>query len=478
MDEKDMGLLAEVYETVKTLAQKLFPILEKKKQSTSLQNVYEQVFYAGIEADMWMWLVDLFVNESTGAISAIFSLEGLIYQAPVTVAADHVTIGALTQVTTEFRPVGGSPDTSGQTPVSTEAGMMGYSKFVVHQATEKEPARWFLISSSTVLNRNAQMNARSLFDDLAAQDLTGAGEHPAVYLDFFHIGEATNMGTVDWVGRDENLLIASGLFNDGLMAECMQKAWTDDPDYWGSSISFWPLEGKMVEIADGISVPGYTHGYLDSITMLPEKDACCLMTALQVKGKVTMQKEIEDALKKLAGGDEALFSKLETQVNSANDKIVTEGLIHLSASLTAPAVPEVPAVIVEVPAPVVAEMPEFELSDEAVTRIVQMVTEHPTFTEAMGASAKTLQSVTDQFTVLNQAVAELKGLVQISTTSVEQRFSKLEKPLEDHVQQVINDMPRNAGATKVVLHRPSIESVKVEKKAAAEIAAETLANLK
>ena len=96
------------------------------------------------------------------------------------------------------------------------------------------------------------------------------------------------MGMTDWVARDGNLLLASGLFDkDSKIAECMQRAYDDNPEYWGASISFWPLDGHMEQIAEGISVPMYTDGEFEEISILAEKDANCLFTALHSKRKVT-----------------------------------------------------------------------------------------------------------------------------------------------------------------------------------------------
>jgi hypothetical protein len=472
MNDTDRKFFNEIYESIKSLAQKIFPATQQVDQSTSLNNVYEQVFMWGMDQDSWMWLLDLYVDETNGGLSAIFSIEGKIFQASVTVTETGISMGALVQVVTEFKPVGGAPE---NTPANAEGSLMGYSKFIVKQATETEPVRWFLISSSTVLNRNGAMNSKNLFDKFAEQDLSGNGEHPAVFLDFFHMGEVTKMGMVDWVGRDDNLLLASGTFNDSIWAECMQSAWADDPDYWGSSISFWPLDGETFEIAAGIQVPGYTDGYLDSITTLPEKDAACLLTALQVKGKVKMQKEMEDALKKLSGGDSAVFDKLKEMADGANSTIVKEGLIHLSAEVApVPAAETVPATaeVAPVPAPAAREI---TLDDELVELMVEKVTGHPKFTEAIASVTQSNTALSEQIAALSKSFGDFQATAIAQKKTLEDRMAKVEKPIEEHVQQVLDDRPAVSGQ-KVVIHRPrEVQATTQSKPRASEIAEETLA---
>lgn len=262
MEKEDRGWIVEIFDSIRDISSKLFHRL--KEESVSIPNLYEQVWSKLMELPEWTWLLDLYVDESNNQIFAIVSKEGLIYRAEVTLRNDGIDLGELIQVKEVFEPVS--------------------NKLLIRRQADGL-TRWFLIASSSVLNRSASIDSSKLFDNLIKRSYD-SNKFP--YLTYYHLGETLKMGMTDWVARDGNLLLASGLFDkDSKIAECMQRAYDDNPEYWGASISFWPLDGHMEQIAEGISVPMYTDGEFEEISILAEKDANCLFTALHSKRKVT-----------------------------------------------------------------------------------------------------------------------------------------------------------------------------------------------
>jgi flagellar capping protein FliD len=162
--------------------------------------------------------------------------------------------------------------------------------------------------------------------------------------------------------------------------------------------------------------------------------------------------------------------------DGANSTIVKEGLIHLSADVApVPTAETVPAAaeVAPVPAPAAREI---TLDDELVELMVEKVTGHPKFTEAINSVTQSNTALAEQITALSKSVSDFQASFVTQKKTLEDRMVKLEKPIAEHVQQVIDDLPAATGQ-KVVIHRPRVsqQAAEDEKPRYSDIAQETLA---
>lgn len=454
--------LAQIWLHLQEIARDLFPML-KKEQSMSMSNIFEQIWLSTMEMDERNFLIDLYVDESSGSISALFAREGKLFLAPVSVSDSGASLGEMIQVKEVFEPVKDSFR-------------------VIQTATE---TRWFLVSSSTVLNRMGYFNTKELFDKLV-QRCEQTGKYP--YLTFMHLGPVLQMGMTDWVARDGNLLLASGTFDGSENARLMQKAYSDDPEYWGSSISFWPLKSETVEISRGVTLPAYKDGILEEISICPESDACCLLTSLVSQRKVnqTMDPRTLEALKKLVGSDEEKLADLVQRVDGANEKIVTEGLLHQTTSEETPEhveeTSEVEKAPVAEPAPETQEeekeAPVIEIDDALVAQIVEQLTAHPAITGALKAQAEQLDSIQQSIADLQSSLTKSQSEYSAEVQTLSQRVEKIEAPEKVKQADWLAGLSRSQVAPKATYRPSQQEPVTQTAPSAAEIAESTLANIK
>ena len=471
MSEK--SIFKELYAGIMSLGSLIFPhTKDPVEESVKLSAIYEQVWMAimSIPDDSWLWLVDLYIEEETKEIFAVISREGLLYKAAIEVLSDGVSIGELIQVKEVFEPV-------------------KESTMLIKRQSDGS-VRWFLIASSNVLNRNAAIDSSQLFDSLI-KDAYDNNRFP--YLTFYHLDEAFKMGMTDWVAREENLLLASGLFDDSKLGNCMIRAYEEDPSYWGSSISFWPTDGHMETVAENIDVPMYTKGYFEEISILPEKQACCLFTALKSKGKVNrMKPDLIDSIKKLAGDDQTA-EEFINNVDEVNREIVDKGLVRRettteqSQTETDEIVPtedgETPAEVPAAPVtPTVEEstnssVPELEIDEEIIGEIVQQVVNHKTYVEAVGDIQTFEKEIKSSIENLAKDVADLRGHVMKENKILQDKLAKLGKEEEEKKQDWIKDLPRNKQSIAIVRARVQPDSPE-NKESLEEIAQRTVEILK
>jgi hypothetical protein len=430
---------------------------KKNSEALSMPDLYNQVGHVISEMIPWTWLVDCYIEEGTGKIFAILAQEGLLYQAPLIVSDTGVEVGELKQVVIDFKPV--------------------VNSFRILQNVDGT-VRWFLIAASTVINRNGFINSSKLFENLKKRT-EESGKYP--YLTFFHCGEAMKMGMTDWMNIDGSLFLLSGLFDDSKQAECMQEAYAIDPAYWGSSISFYPLAGDQLEVAEGVKIPVYIDGEFDEVSILPEKDACCLFTALQSKGKVNeMKKEVEDAIRKLAGDNKEVADGFISKVDEVNKDIVDQGLVHLQKK-TEEVVPPVTPPITPAPDPIVPttevippvetippvevippvvkpeedkpeDKPEdvedikpkdIDVTPELQKLIAQKLVGLPEFSSLLKKDKDAVEELKKEIIVLKQEVTELRVMKQGEFKKLDDRLKLVEKEDEDKKKIWQEDIPRN-----------------------------------
>lgn len=255
----------------------------------------------------YAYLMDVYFDDNS--IYAIANSEGRLYKIPFVISGNDVTLGAWQAVEHEFAPV------------------EQRSAFTVKRQADGR-YRWFSQSCTAVLNRSGEIDSTELFDNFIRR----LAEYGYPYRTFYHQGEAFRTGQADFVARDGYVLITSGLYDDTELAQLEVRARENDPDYWGESISYFPLQREVIRIAD-VNIPVYTDGYMSEISTLPEQDAAALFTKTNQKQEVSrmLQGKALDAFMKLAAdaGMDATAAQawLEQNVDETNRQISDTGLI-------------------------------------------------------------------------------------------------------------------------------------------------------
>jgi len=402
----------------------------------------------GNEDGYWdFWINDLYFDES-GSPFVVISSNGKLYRAALTVADNLVTVGALQEVVIDFPPApAGQPE---------EVRAM---TTVTRQADGRY--RWFGISCSSVLNRIGVFDTRDLFDSFA--EYFRANPKKEVIRQFYHQGAGYRTGVVDYVERDGNLLITSGLYDDTPLAKAEIAARLQDGDYWGDSIGYLGEQPEMIRAADGIEIPAYRKGILREVSTLPEVDAASHFTVQSVTTEeVTrmLQGKALEAFIKLWGGDEDKAKEwLEAHPDKMNRAIEDMGLQTRQAATPAPeptatadpvaeAIGDPPSPAQPVPQAELTQAVEFVMGDAEVAEIARAVGETEGFVQLRNA-VDTLQTHINELTA---GLAVLPTLGQ-QLASIETRLKALEQDEEQKRAAWVADLPQ---ARKVaVTYRPS-----------------------
>jgi hypothetical protein len=447
---KEMGEVAP--DAVYSLAGKTPPT----NRSTSMQSVFEQIWNAASEKDPMAFVNDLIV-EDDGSIAAIISSNGKLYKSPVTIAGGTPSLGDWIEVKIDYPPV-----TQSRTTI---------------MRLKDNKVRWLSVSSSAVLNRSGQIDSKKLFDSFVAK-IEETGVYPVrrfchLYSDEFITGQC------DFVARDDNLLITSGIYNDTELAKQEIQAREADPEYWGESIGFQADQAQMVELAEGISIPTFEDGILLEISAVPEKYAAAWFTnTTQFTEEVKNMLDIraKEALVKLFNGDEAAADKwLEDNVDAKNRMIAEEGMI--TREVADPLEPIQEATSDPLPPVTLVEPPTLELDDAALEAIAAKMIERQA---AQVADLNALKTTVSALEARVKALEDIQAKPDTNPPATTQMVTMLEKRIafleldEEAKKKVwLEDAPPKP--TIRVTHRARTDEPIVEKPVTmADIAAETL----
>jgi hypothetical protein len=452
MDTKLTELIAKITRGL----QDIFDVVMRvKTRAISMPNIYSLVF-AQLDAQTqqdgtWRALIDVYLDGAD--MFAVVGVNGMLYKSMLDVSGGGVALGEMQQVEVDYKPVARG--------------------LTIHRQTDGK-YRWFAFPAATaVLNRSGELDTRELFKNFVARIEGGA---PYPFLSFYHVGEQIVLGQADFAAVEGYEYLLSGTFAEDPLSQAVRKAIQNEPGYWGTSIGYkyQPETVERVAITDGITIPAYTDGINHEVSILAERVAACLYTGIYVpEGVNRMNKQTKDALLKVAGSDPevlAIVDDLETKVDTINTEINQPGVIRRENDPVAePAPAEVAPV--EAPAPVAPEH-EFVMDDTVIQELSNRVVDALTsgkFAELITAA------VNEKIATSEQAIASLSDTV----TKLTARIAALEKPVEETVKQVIQDMPRNQ--TKVA-YRPTQtrQAEQPEEKTISlqDIAAATLANIK
>jgi hypothetical protein len=486
----------------------IYPLAGKTapKRSTDISAIFAQ-----LDNEAWEtggWLMSLFMDEANGdQLFGIIASEGKLFRADVSydAAEGKYRFGDMTQVIQDFPPAPGGE-------VIPAASSTGRTRIQVMRTADGK-YRWFAAPACTaVLNRVGELDTRALFDSFIAY-AKRTGEYP-VY-QFMHLGEevpALCMGKADWLGRDDYVYMASGLFDENETAQAARLALEKDPEYWGCSIGYYStVEPEMLTVAPGLRVASFSEGVNTDITLCPEHMAASLFTAQTSPLEVsrTMNSQIEEALKKLTEGNPDLFASLSEKIDATNRTVSADGSIIKrittpvstetvvdAAQVTTPVVE--PVTLETAPEPVsapagapkgeaapaapAAQPTQFVADDAFVGEVTRSVLGSEAFTAALGdavtrSTAAMIERVqTELLAPLTAQVEALSTAIAAAQTQVENRVKALELPEQERKQAYLRDLPARKVPEVQVTYRPRSQQAQVEAKKTplAEAASSTL----
>ena len=317
--------------------------------------------------------------------------------------------------------------------------------------------RLFSVSAVSAVNRVGEIDARQLFDSFVEHWQAG---NP-VERDFMHLGrlgEPFVTGDIDFVGRDGNVLVTSTLYRDTPIANGEIQERLENPDYWGDSVAYLPLDQPEFIEVDGESVAVFNSGTLRFISTVPEELAASHFTAgnmeQQEVGRMwnDLSESTKNELVKVLGGEDKAQAHWAQFVDPINRQIEEEELVtRTQKTETEPVVVDGKIEDVsEAKAEVVETV--VELDDAAVSEVARRVAE--------------ADAVKALFTPLMERISQLEESVQSLSDELKERdktedvmrakVAELERSEEEKLIEMVDDFPRRQKIT--VTHRPSINT--------------------
>jgi hypothetical protein len=284
--------------------------------------------------------------------------------------------------------------------------------------------RWFSVSAVSALNRSGEIDSRALFDSFERLAVA-TGKYPE--RDFMHFGkwgETFRVGQTDFIARDGNALVTSGLYYDTELARAEIAARQANPDDWGDSVEYILLDDPDF---DG-GTPILNMGFLRFIATVPEKMAASHFTSGTVDQEVDRMAMSDEQLQVFAdlfGNEEKAREWLTKHVGDDVEAAIEDAGM-MTRTIDDDTEPETPDAAPPEDQGQDQDPVEFELDDAAIDAIVARL-----------AGAQ-------QFVGFNDALQQIN-----------ERLERLEQDDDERQREWYEDMPRSATPTVRVTHRPS-----------------------
>jgi len=403
---------------------------EDRDRAIAMSRISEQIWGLLEERDGWAWPMDIYLDGAD--LYALVAEEGKLYRVALAVQDETVSMGDWVQVSEVHQPVG-------RTQVYRQAD---------------GASRWVGISATAVLNRVGEIDSKALFDSFIRQ-AEETGEYPR--RDFFHLGEAAEIGQADLLARDGAVLVTSGTFNDTPLATAVCRAIQANAEQWGDSISYEPTSPPtMVEVAEDVSIPVYSAGTLCYISTLPEARAASLFTMNRVQEVTRMRDEVLEALRGLTeyGLTDEEIEKIVGTVDGTN-RAIKEGNLIIRADEQAAdeSVPDSTPVERTV-----------ELDEAAITAIAGQVVE----SEVIVGLGEKLDKAMAEIAGLREELAQEREQGKQRSVAMDKRLRALEKDEDAKKEEWQADVPRRQKTR--VTYRPRQANVKGDDEAQESLA--------
>ena len=447
----EKGFFKSINKFVADVKQAVSGLQERAVSISSIGSAVFDEFY-----NQGAWLNDLYLEDDE--IFAVASDGGKLFRASVDIDENgDVTLGDMQEVLIKFDAI-------------------SRTKFRTDDAGK---VQMLAVSASSVINKNGEIDSRSLFDAMSDYMKRTGKKIPRT---FFHAGPEFRTGDIVWMARDDNVLLTLTEFDDSELAQREITAREKDPDYWGDSIEFNPVgDPEMVDVGDGITIPVYRAGVPVAVSTLAAERACSLyankfsINRQEVK-RMTLKDEDRIDLIKAFNGDEAEADDwLKDNVSPINRKIAEAGQVTRDATEESSEEEE--------------EASEEEESTEELTDEVSEESEEDTSEEeeseetedenpeevivefddsmaegvaeaVIGSSAfgDFQKGLTDSVIGIQEAVEGLTGTVaelQASSVARAKDIANLKKSDKEKQEEWLADLPRNTDQNRKVHFRPS-----------------------
>lgn len=438
---------------IQTLYSKTSEQTEEIERAIGFSRLREQLWEALDNSEQsaagWAYPIDIFVGDDGSSLFSIVTQNGKLYQVPMTLDSDNVSLGSWTQVTEVFEPVS-----------------QARSSFKITRDKKTGQHRWLFIAATSVINRVGEIDSTELFDSFV-DDAAETGDFPRV--DFYHLGESDpdtwEFGTADYLARDGFCYIATGLFDeDHPLARAAIKAYEDQPGVWGCSIEFYAKrEAEIIVLDPKVQVPVYKKGKNTRISIVKEVDAAGLFTRVAnvTEEKVRMKRDIMEVLGEFFGDDQAALENFAENVDTINRTVKSEGLIHRAKSAKKDPNPPPPADDDddEEDTDDTEDTEEgddlpVELDDEAIAQVAKVVTQSPEFV-AMQQSLTKINAALDIIVQTREADAKAVAEIKKGQATLAKRLAGVEKEDTEKKQEWAEDLP--ARRTRKASYRPREE---------------------
>jgi len=400
--------LAKIWEQIKALVEKEAE-QPKVKRALSMNSIYEMAWRAAELKYPMAYLRDVFADQS-GELFAIISQDSKLYRSTVTVGeGDMVELSDWVFVTQEFVPAGVT-----RTQIIRENGKV----------------RWLSISATATVNRALEIDSRNLFDSFVRR-AEETGQYPVRR--FFHLdGDRWVVGQADFLARVGNCYITTGTYNDTPLAQAEIKAREKNPDAWGDSIGYIPMDNPTFIKVRGMDIPVYQDGINVEISTLLTNEAASLFVKTEVKRQMNEKQLKTLALLSFDGDIERARKWLEENPDEVNRQIEQNGLITRTTEGD--------------------HGPgdggrEVDLTEELVNEIVIRMADN----EVVRALKATVEEQAQTIATLRTELDQVKA----SQTALDTRIKPLEKDTAEIERQARLDAPAN-GIVKIGF-KPSVE---------------------
>ena len=362
----------------------------------------------------WHFIQDLYIGDNQ-QIYCISVSNGRLYKWSVSVdVQNNVTLGEPYLVKPYFE--------------SADSTVQQTNRTLIRQ---REDGRYegFAVLGTSALNKDGEIDARSLFDSFIER-FKGDGSE---YVNIYHMGHAgSRVGEIRAVFREDHLFVGYYILDDTLLGKRVgQTLSADTAGEWGGSLEFISDDdGQDVEVAPDIFARVYTIGTLMGWSIAHTAHGAAWGTThigvRMTKDQTNMQQANKDIVLKLLGGDQEALAMLEEQLSHVGER--TAGAITRTTDDVEP-----DAAVEITPATVAANLPEtleLALTDEQYNGLVQQVVEtiraSEWFQPLLGLQTQ-LETISQTLTGLT---AQFNGMQEASTATT-QRITQVEGVLSE-----------------------------------------------
>ena len=405
------------------------------KRDLALSIAQSQIWHALDEMDQRngtaTYLLDIYLGDD-GQTYVVAMQNMMLYRASLDIESGVAVFGEWQRVAETYVPV---PDGTARTTVIEKDG-----RPLIIQ-----------IAATSVINKAGEIDSTELFDNFVKR-ASETGQWPLV--DFMHTDLIVGRVVEDGIMRDGNCLINVWQFDDSEMGRLFQAAYMKNPDQWGGSIYYMPMMARMVEVADGITIPVYTDGVQERLALCTVEDACNFFTGNKIVRRTQMNKKTRAALAQLLDGDEEAIALVEGQIDRTNGEIAASGAIARTTeeveeveeetAVTTEEVEEVEEETTEEeaeegdasPASVVIDLGDEEVERAVATAIVGL----PEFGEQV-AALPVLRSLTDDSEKLGTTVLRQQELIKKLVARIEKLEELVAEEDEDRKARFLTSLP-------------------------------------